>query len=134
MPLQAANVLLSSSDVDRRGFVAKVSDFGLSRVLAGNRKEIKTQTFGTVGLTGCRPIGRCAPGSSLPGHIARDTSLCAATEGLEWTAHTPVAWQPLQESCAAGQGLARRRACGPSTSAHVVVGGSLQEFCPELDG
>lgn len=45
---QAANVLLSSSDQDRRGFVAKVSDFGLSRVLAGNRKEIKTQTFGTV--------------------------------------------------------------------------------------
>ncbi|GIL48244.1 hypothetical protein Vafri_4913, partial [Volvox africanus] len=45
---QAANVLLSSSDMDRRGFVAKVSDFGLSRVLAGNRKEIKTQTFGTV--------------------------------------------------------------------------------------
>ncbi|GFR46279.1 hypothetical protein Agub_g7833 [Astrephomene gubernaculifera] len=46
--LKAANVLLSSSDLDRRGFVAKVSDFGLSRVLAGNRKEIKTQTFGTV--------------------------------------------------------------------------------------
>ncbi|KXZ56046.1 hypothetical protein GPECTOR_2g1598 [Gonium pectorale] len=46
--LKAANVLLSSSDTDRRGFVAKVSDFGLSRVLAGNRKEIKTQTFGTV--------------------------------------------------------------------------------------
>ncbi|GLC36300.1 hypothetical protein PLESTF_001731000 [Pleodorina starrii] len=46
--LKAANVLLSSSDADRRGFVAKVSDFGLSRVLAGNRKEIKTQTFGTV--------------------------------------------------------------------------------------
>ncbi|GIL48237.1 hypothetical protein Vafri_4913 [Volvox africanus] len=46
--LKAANVLLSSSDMDRRGFVAKVSDFGLSRVLAGNRKEIKTQTFGTV--------------------------------------------------------------------------------------
>ncbi|EFJ46759.1 hypothetical protein VOLCADRAFT_92891 [Volvox carteri f. nagariensis] len=46
--LKAANVLLSSSDNDRRGFVAKVSDFGLSRVLAGNRKEIKTQTFGTV--------------------------------------------------------------------------------------
>ncbi|PNW71316.1 hypothetical protein CHLRE_16g649100v5 [Chlamydomonas reinhardtii] len=46
--LKAANVLLSSSETDRRGFVAKVSDFGLSRVLAGNRKEIKTQTFGTV--------------------------------------------------------------------------------------
>lgn len=27
---------------------SQVSDFGLSRVLAGNRKEIKTQTFGTV--------------------------------------------------------------------------------------
>lgn len=46
--LKAANVLLSSSETDRRGFIAKVSDFGLSRVLAGNRKEIKTQTFGTV--------------------------------------------------------------------------------------
>lgn len=45
---QAANVLLSSAEQDRRGFVAKVSDFGLSRVLGGNKNHIKTQTFGTV--------------------------------------------------------------------------------------
>lgn len=46
--VQAANVLLSSAEQDRRGFVAKVSDFGLSRVLGGNKNHIKTQTFGTV--------------------------------------------------------------------------------------
>lgn len=46
--LKAANVLLLSSDQDKRGFIAKVSDFGLSRVLSNNRTQIKTQTFGTV--------------------------------------------------------------------------------------
>ena len=45
---QAANVLLTTSDQDRRGYVAKVSDFGLSRVLNTNKNHIKTQTFGTV--------------------------------------------------------------------------------------
>eukprot|EP00197_Chlamydomonas_leiostraca_P014486 CAMPEP_0202860868 /NCGR_PEP_ID=MMETSP1391-20130828/2447_1 /ASSEMBLY_ACC=CAM_ASM_000867 /TAXON_ID=1034604 /ORGANISM="Chlamydomonas leiostraca, Strain SAG 11-49" /LENGTH=476 /DNA_ID=CAMNT_0049540143 /DNA_START=206 /DNA_END=1633 /DNA_ORIENTATION=- len=45
--LKAANVLLASCDADPRGFTAKVSDFGLSRVLK-DRNHIKTQTFGTV--------------------------------------------------------------------------------------
>mmetsp|Transcript_14058 Transcript_14058/g.30435 ORF Transcript_14058/g.30435 Transcript_14058/m.30435 type:complete len:668 (+) Transcript_14058:557-2560(+) len=46
--LKAANVLLISSHQDRRNFLAKVSDFGLSRVLQANKNHIKTQTFGTV--------------------------------------------------------------------------------------
>lgn len=46
--LKAANVLLASSDRDRRGFVAKISDFGLSRVLKPEMNHICTQTFGTV--------------------------------------------------------------------------------------
>lgn len=36
--MKPANVLLRSSNIDARGFTAKVSDFGLSRwVLAGHR-------------------------------------------------------------------------------------------------
>uniref|UniRef100_A0A7R9V8Z4 Protein kinase domain-containing protein n=1 Tax=Chlamydomonas euryale TaxID=1486919 RepID=A0A7R9V8Z4_9CHLO len=46
--LKAANVLLKSSDLDRRKYISKVSDFGLSRVLQSNKNHIKTQTFGTV--------------------------------------------------------------------------------------
>ncbi|GFH20211.1 protein kinase domain-containing protein [Haematococcus lacustris] len=45
--LKAANVLLASDDSDRRGWIAKVADFGLARVLKDNN-HIKTQTFGTV--------------------------------------------------------------------------------------
>eukprot|EP00201_Polytomella_parva_P020834 CAMPEP_0175042198 /NCGR_PEP_ID=MMETSP0052_2-20121109/2407_1 /TAXON_ID=51329 ORGANISM="Polytomella parva, Strain SAG 63-3" /NCGR_SAMPLE_ID=MMETSP0052_2 /ASSEMBLY_ACC=CAM_ASM_000194 /LENGTH=656 /DNA_ID=CAMNT_0016304937 /DNA_START=101 /DNA_END=2068 /DNA_ORIENTATION=+ len=46
--LKAANVLLLSSDQDRRGYISKLSDFGLSRVMPASRSHIKTQTFGTV--------------------------------------------------------------------------------------
>ncbi|KAG1663383.1 hypothetical protein FOA52_007120 [Chlamydomonas sp. UWO 241] len=46
--LKAANVLLKTNDSDRRKYLAKVSDFGLSRVLNANKNHIKTQTFGTV--------------------------------------------------------------------------------------
>lgn len=46
--LKAANVLLASNDLDRRGFIAKISDFGLSRVLKPELNHICTQTFGTV--------------------------------------------------------------------------------------
>jgi serine/threonine protein kinase len=45
--LKAANVLLASSDEDRRRWIAKVADFGLARVLK-DKSHIKTQTFGTV--------------------------------------------------------------------------------------
>lgn len=46
--LKAANVLLAASSQDRRKYISKVSDFGLSRVLQNNKNHIKTQTFGTV--------------------------------------------------------------------------------------
>ena len=43
--LKSANVLLSDSSRDRRGYEAKVTDFGFSRVLA---KSHTTKTYGTV--------------------------------------------------------------------------------------
>lgn len=46
--LKAANVLLTSSSQDRRKYISKISDFGLSRVLQNDKNHIKTQTFGTV--------------------------------------------------------------------------------------
>lgn len=44
--LTGNNVLLVSSNRDPRGFVAKVTDFGLSRVV--QETVIKTETFGTA--------------------------------------------------------------------------------------
>eukprot|EP00891_Asterochloris_glomerata_P005705 jgi/Astpho2/5705/gw1.00079.187.1_t len=46
--LTACNVLLAASDKDQRGFVAKVADFGLSRLLQSSQTTIETDTFGTV--------------------------------------------------------------------------------------
>ncbi|KAL4525465.1 hypothetical protein Ndes2437A_g03925 [Nannochloris sp. 'desiccata'] len=43
--LSSNNVLLCSSDKDGRGFTAKVTDFGLSRI---SNREITTKTVGTV--------------------------------------------------------------------------------------
>ena len=45
--LKAQNVLLKSSNTDRRGFYCKVGDFGLSRVTLNNT-HIETFTCGTV--------------------------------------------------------------------------------------
>lgn len=45
--LKSANVLLKSTLNDPRGFVAKIADFGLSRVLDG-RTHDTTRTYGTV--------------------------------------------------------------------------------------
>jgi len=44
--LKAANVLLAACDRDRRGYVAKVTDFGFGRIMSSN--HIKTKTYGTV--------------------------------------------------------------------------------------
>jgi hypothetical protein len=43
--LSSNNILLSSSKKDGRGFIAKVTDFGLSRI---SNREITTKTVGTV--------------------------------------------------------------------------------------
>lgn len=43
--LKSANILLSDSTRDRRGYEAKVTDFGFSRVLS---KSHTTKTYGTV--------------------------------------------------------------------------------------
>ncbi|KAG2502172.1 hypothetical protein HYH03_000659 [Edaphochlamys debaryana] len=45
--LKPSNVLLKSSRIDSRGFVAKVGDFGLSR-LCGAKEYVETAEWGTV--------------------------------------------------------------------------------------
>lgn len=48
--LKPKNILLRASDKDRRGFVAKVSDFGLAQVLPeGTRTQVRHK-HGGVGL------------------------------------------------------------------------------------
>ncbi|KAK9814720.1 hypothetical protein WJX72_010481 [[Myrmecia] bisecta] len=44
--LSGGNVLLSSSSLDKRGFTAKVADFGLSRLLTS--PSVTTKTYGTI--------------------------------------------------------------------------------------
>lgn len=44
--LCGGNILLTASGRDERGFVAKVADFGLARLL--DAEAIMTQTYGTV--------------------------------------------------------------------------------------
>ncbi len=49
--LKGANVLLKSamtSAWDPRGYVCKLADFGLSRVMEHNRTHVSTATFGTA--------------------------------------------------------------------------------------
>ncbi|KAK9917057.1 hypothetical protein WJX75_000396 [Coccomyxa subellipsoidea] len=49
--LKGANVLLKSAPrtaADARGFVCKIADFGLSRVLGANRTHVSTNSHGTV--------------------------------------------------------------------------------------
>jgi len=46
--LSTANVLLKSTAADARGFVCKVSDFGLSRLLADRATHVSTKSYGTV--------------------------------------------------------------------------------------
>ena len=49
--LKGANVLLKSamtSAWDSRGYVCKLADFGLSRVMEHNRTHVSTATFGTA--------------------------------------------------------------------------------------
>ncbi|GFR44239.1 hypothetical protein Agub_g5439, partial [Astrephomene gubernaculifera] len=46
--IKPANLLLSSSRKDRRGFTAKVADFGLSHVLPQAASSVLTDTWGSV--------------------------------------------------------------------------------------
>ena len=46
--LKPANVLLKSTASDPRGFVCKVSDFGLSRVLDAGSTHVSTRSYGTI--------------------------------------------------------------------------------------
>ncbi len=46
--LQSANVLLKSTTTDPRGFLCKLADFGLSRVLDMDATHISTKTYGTI--------------------------------------------------------------------------------------
>ncbi|WIA08911.1 hypothetical protein OEZ85_008329 [Tetradesmus obliquus] len=46
--LTGNNVLLTVTADDKRGFVAKISDFGLSRLVSNEAPVIQTRTYGTV--------------------------------------------------------------------------------------
>lgn len=46
--LKGANVLLKSTATDPRGFMCKLADFGLSRVLDLDMTHISTHTYGTI--------------------------------------------------------------------------------------
>jgi serine/threonine protein kinase len=46
--LKSANVLLKSTTTDPRGFLCKLADFGLSRVLDLDMTHISTKTYGTI--------------------------------------------------------------------------------------
>ncbi|PSC72637.1 kinase [Micractinium conductrix] len=46
--LKPANVLLKAARNDRRGFVCKLGDFGLSRALGMEETHIETQSYGTA--------------------------------------------------------------------------------------
>ncbi len=46
--LKPQNVLLRSVRSDRRGFVCKLCDFGLSRLLSDHQTSLLTAHFGTV--------------------------------------------------------------------------------------
>ncbi|KAK9817045.1 hypothetical protein WJX72_008849 [[Myrmecia] bisecta] len=46
--LKTANVLLKSTPKDSRGYICKLADFGLSRLLDGTQTHISTQSFGTI--------------------------------------------------------------------------------------
>ena len=51
--LKPANVLLKSTSADRRGFICKLCDFGMSRLLdATQATHVSTQTYG-VCPAGC---------------------------------------------------------------------------------
>lgn len=45
-PHAAANVLMAESEMDRRGWESKVTDFGFARVVATN--HVHTKAYGTV--------------------------------------------------------------------------------------
>ncbi|GAX75883.1 hypothetical protein CEUSTIGMA_g3326.t1 [Chlamydomonas eustigma] len=47
--LTGSNIMLSSSDMDQRGFLAKVADFGFTRVV--QTRDIKTKTHGAISHT-----------------------------------------------------------------------------------
>jgi serine/threonine protein kinase len=49
--LKPANVLLKSTSADRRGFICKLCDFGMSRLLdATQATHVSTQTYGVCCL------------------------------------------------------------------------------------
>ncbi len=51
--LKPANVLLKSTSADRRGFICKLCDFGMSRLMdATQATHVSTQTYGVSRLPG----------------------------------------------------------------------------------
>lgn len=81
-PTRRSNILLTSSEEDERGFIAKVADFGFARVLADG--DIKTMTHGAVSHT--VRGGRGGRG----GRAAETDGLATTSGGRRRTASLPI--------------------------------------------
>lgn len=66
--LKPANVLLTTHRSDRRGYVAKIADFGLSRsAMTTMTRPNATLLESTEGIPDPGPLHRAAEGSTIPG-------------------------------------------------------------------
>ncbi|KAL4423976.1 hypothetical protein ABPG75_001277 [Micractinium tetrahymenae] len=81
--LKPQNVLLRSARADRRGFVCKLCDFGLSRLLSDHQTHVQTRHFGTV--------SHAAPELLREGRLTRSSDIFAL--GI-------VAWELLSGQAA----------------------------------
>ncbi|GMH33082.1 hypothetical protein BSKO_00916 [Bryopsis sp. KO-2023] len=77
--LKAANVLLKTANTDQRGFMCKVSDFGLARMTA-NEQQLKTFTYGTV--------------SHMPPELLKDG---LSTPAMDVYSYGMLLWEMLSE-------------------------------------
>ncbi|KAG2496398.1 hypothetical protein HYH03_005625 [Edaphochlamys debaryana] len=131
--LKPANVLLALSGTDQRGFLAKVCDFGLARMLPRGESYTRAQSFGTIAyaapeLLTYRQLSKGSDVYSF-GVLLHEMMTCRRPfEGCTWEeVFDGVAWGGLQppwptqqwpELCAVAQRCcARDRAQRPSFAA-----------------
>lgn len=63
--LKPQNVLLKTERRDRRGYVAKLADFGLSRIMGAEQTSVETGKHG-LGMFGGSGCGRCQAQTAEP--------------------------------------------------------------------
>ena len=77
--MQSANVLLKSTTTDPRGFLCKLADFGLSRVLDMDATHISTKTYGTISYMPAELLSQGKLTRSADVYSFAMLSECAAT-------------------------------------------------------